>query len=175
MPKIYVDLDRTLTDFESAVRALGDEAALGLEKNPTDDQRIGMYKAIQRAGTSFWSNMQWMPDGKELLAGLKQYNPVILSSPGHFRDAPAGKQEWVNNNLPGVTLICESDKWQYAERDAILIDDDKNNVGAWEEAGGIGILHTDAPSTLKKLSEVISQKKLAVSDILRRIAQLISL
>jgi hypothetical protein len=180
MVKLFVDLDQVLTNFEQAVKDIGDEPALGLSDKATDEQVQAMYAAIDYAGAPFWANMQWMGDGQELWDKLKGYNPVLLSSPGRskggqtFRGAPAGKQEWVNNNVPGTTLICESDKWQYAERDAILIDDNKNNISAWEEAGGIGILHTDTPSTLHKLEEIISTKKLAVSNVLRRLASLIA-
>jgi len=160
MIKIFVDLDSTLTNFEKAVRDLGETPATGLSDNATDEQKQAMYKAIDDASVDFWATMEWIPDGYALWELLKPYNPVLLSSPGEFRDAPGGKQEWVNKNIPGTSLILDPKKWNYAERNAILIDDNQNNIGAWEECGGIGILHTDAISTAKKLLNLIRSKPL---------------
>ena len=36
----------------------------------------------------------------------------------------------------------------------ILIDDYMKNIREWEAAGGIGILHTDASSTINDLKKV---------------------
>jgi hypothetical protein len=35
-----------------------------------------------------------------------------------------------------------------------LIDDRKDNIEAWEQAGGIGILHTDADNTINQLNKL---------------------
>jgi DNA-binding transcriptional ArsR family regulator len=170
MLKIFVDLDSTLTDFPAAVKAIGAESGL-IEETPEED-KTRMYKAIDEAGEEFWSAMSWMPEGRELWALLEPYHPVLLSSPGQFRDAPAGKQTWVNNNLPGVTLICDPDKYQYAERNAILIDDMQDNVGAWQEAGGIGILHTSFEDTKARLLAILNEPKMkaTLADQIRKVA-----
>ena len=36
----------------------------------------------------------------------------------------------------------------------ILIDDRPKNIEEWESKGGIGILHTDAFSTIERLKEI---------------------
>ena len=36
----------------------------------------------------------------------------------------------------------------------VLIDDEPKNIEAWEDAGGIGILHTSAKETINKLKEL---------------------
>ena len=66
----------------------------------------------------------------------------------------SGKKMWVKNNMPGVQLYIENDKYKYAEPDAILIDDMEKNVEAWKEAGGIGILHKSAPQTEREIIEL---------------------
>jgi hypothetical protein len=154
--KVYCDMDSVLTDWVGAVQALG----IPWSDNPSKEEKRASYKAIAEAGEPFWSDMAWMPDGQELWEFLKPYNPVLLSSPGKhgkFPLAASGKMKWVKNNIPGTTLIIESDKFKYAEMDAILIDDMQENVGAWKECGGIGILHTDAASTRKKFLDIINQ------------------
>ena len=158
MLKVFVDLDGVLTNFKQAVKAIGAES--GVMEGAAETDKLRMYKAINEAGESFWSKMNWTEDGKKLWDFLKPYRPVLLSSPGDFTDAVAGKQIWVCRELPGTTLITEKDKYIYAERNAILIDDMKDNVGAWNEAGGVGILHTDFDSTKKRLLDILEQPKM---------------
>jgi len=180
MLKIYVDLDECLTAFVAAVQALGPEAAAGLSYAATDEQKKVMYKAIEKAGPDFWINMDWAPGGEELWQFLAPHNPVLLSSPGNegmFRTyAEIGKREWVQNHMPGTTLFLEPDKHQYAERDAVLIDDMKDNVSAWIQCGGIGILHKDADSTIQQMQKLLASPNpqpadfISVSAYLRRVA-----
>jgi hypothetical protein len=170
-PKIYVDMDGVLTDFKQAVTNLG--VAEGLKKDAPKEDKDAMYGAITDAGTNFWTNMYWCQGAKEMWDYLKQFNPTILSSPGtegKFKEnAMSGKKSWVNNNIPGTPLFLEEDKYQYADRDAILIDDMPKNIDAWISHGGIGILHEDPPTTLIKLKRLLNtpnmQKTLA--DLLK--------
>lgn len=173
--KCFVDMDNVLTDFDSAVKDIGAES--GLMENAPEDAKNRMYKAIDEAGPEFWSLMHWAPEGKQLWSYLKPYNPVLLSSPGEFHYAEAGKQNWVSKNTPGTTLICDPEKFRYAEREAILIDDMKDNIGAWEEAGGVGILHTSLEDTKKQLEAIMKEPKMraTLADQIRRIAGIFSL
>ena len=54
--------------------------------------------------------------------------------------------DWKENFVPGKSL-----KHKYAEEGHILIDDDRQNVSEWNDAGGIGILHRDALTTIALL------------------------
>jgi hypothetical protein len=40
------------------------------------------------------------------------------------------------------------------KRPNVLIDDHKGNIRDWESAGGIGIVHTDAASTINDLKKI---------------------
>jgi len=78
----------------------------------------------------------------------------ILSSTArpqnHGMIAPQ-KQMWLNkhnihykaNFVPGKSL-----KYKYATSNSIIIDDTQSVIDDWNKAGGIGILHTDAISTI---------------------------
>jgi FMN phosphatase YigB (HAD superfamily) len=174
MIKIYCDLDGVLTDFDKTVKRLGRKAAEGLNENATEEQKNIMYKAIDLAGRDFWSDMEWLEDGRKLWDKIKKYHPVLLSSPGEFRYAPAGKQDWVNKNLPGVTLYIESLKYKYAERDAILIDDMEKNISMWKEAGGLGIIYKDSETAVEELRQLIKMNKISnkvfISNLLRELS-----
>jgi hypothetical protein len=155
--KIYLDMDSCITDFDKAVKKLGSKAAKGLKDGASEEEVQFMYDKIEEAGSKFWSEMEWYPKGQELWSVIKKYNPVLLSSPGKFKWAPAGKQNWVSINLPGVTLFLEMNKYIYAEPDAILIDDKSSNIESWKEAGGLGILYEDNPESVKKQLQKIQK------------------
>ncbi|MBE3087011.1 MAG: hypothetical protein IMZ64_12440 [Bacteroidetes bacterium] len=155
--KLFVDCDGVLTNFDKAVQALGPEVAKGLSDDAPETDKQVMYDAIEKAGESFWSKMEWTPNGKELWEVVKNFNPVLLSSPGRFSAAPSGKILWVKNNLPGTTLFLSENKSDYVDpyELSVLIDDMKKNIGAWEEAGGEGILHTSTADTERKFLELL--------------------
>lgn len=154
--KVYVDMDGVLTDFDKAVRAIGGER--GLPDDASKEDTDQMFKRIDEAGPEFWSGMDWMPGAKKLWEKIRLFNPVLLSSPGDLRYAKRGKQDWVNKNIPGVTLYLDKDKYQWAERDAVLIDDSAKNIGAWRQAGGIGILHENPEKTEIELLSLLSPR-----------------
>ena len=157
MIKLYVDSDSVLVNFKKAVQELGPGPAAGLAEDATDVQKQCMYDAIEAAGPGFWANLEWLDGAQELweLVSRLCNNPVILTAPGLFTHAVEGKKEWVRRNLPGASLVVTNQKSAYAERDAILIDDMVNNIGAWQEAGGIGILYKSFPQTEAELLSLI--------------------
>ena len=178
--KCFVDMDQCLTDFSAAVQALGPDAAVGLGENATKENKQIMYKAIDKAGFNFWAQMAWTADGKALWDWLQaqRLKPIILSSPGDFYWAEAGKREWIQNNIPGAQYFFEQNKFIYAERNAILIDDMQENVNAWNHEGGIGILHTDTNSTIQKVTDVVNKifpqsGFKALAKVIRDIAQIV--
>lgn len=156
MTKIYVDMDSVLTDFEKQLAELLDRP---LERGWDFGNDPKVWSKISKAGEDFWVSMKWMPDGRELWDAVKKYDPTILSAPTRHPSSVSGKKKWLKENLPGVPYIIESKKEQYAEKDAILIDDREKNIKKWEDAGGIGILYKNADSTIKKLGEIMSKEK----------------
>lgn len=154
MPKLLVDLDGVLVNF---IKQLGDL----IHKDLPLDYEIKenwIWGKMSKAGEDFWESMPWMPEGHKLWDAIKKYDPTILSAPTRAASSVEGKKKWLKNNLPGVPYIIEHDKSKYAKPDAILIDDREKNIKAWEEAGGIGILHKNSDQTLKELEKIMSEK-----------------
>ena len=150
--KIYCDMDGVIADFESGYEKLTGKDIKGNHVKGDGD----FWQPITDAGVKFWAGLEWMPDGKELWSYIKQYNPELLSAPSREESSKIGKYVWVKNNLPGVKLILKSAprKQELAEPNAILIDDRKDNIQQWKDAGGIGVLHTSAQDTIKQLQEL---------------------
>jgi hypothetical protein len=63
-------------------------------------------------------------------------------------------------HIPDDRFICTTSarKHEFMHRKhsdhQILIDDRTDNIEAWKEAGGIGILHTSVEDTLKQLAAI---------------------
>jgi cytidyltransferase-like protein len=150
--KIYCDMDGVIVDFEDGYERLTGKNIKGNHVKGDSD----FWQPISDAGANFWINLKWMPDGKELWSYLKPYNPEILSAPSREKSSRVGKEIWVRNNIPGTELILKPapEKQELAEPNAILIDDRKDNIQQWKDAGGIGILHTSANNTIKQLQEL---------------------
>jgi len=152
---IYSDMDGVLTDFDSRFKEFSKgiapkdyESKFGLKKFWNLVDNIG--------GKDFWANMDWMPDGKEYWSYIQKYDPIILTAPSLNPVSRLGKRQWRDGNLPGVKMKMASarNKPNYSKRNSILIDDRKDTIDAWSAAGGIGILHTSAASTIEKLKEL---------------------
>ena len=72
------------------------------------------------------------------------------------RSPKTGKIKWVEQNIPGTPLLLKSAelKQLYASSNSILIDDRADNIQRWNEAGGIGILHTSAADSIQQLKDL---------------------
>jgi hypothetical protein len=149
---IYCDMDSVLVDFDRGYQEL-----TGMTTQQADANGVeAFWDPLSKAGAKFWITLQWMPDGKQLWDYIKKYNPILLSAPSREESSKLGKRVWVKRELPGVKLILKyaSQKQEYASPTSILIDDRQKNIDQWEAAGGIGILHTNTPNTIKQLQQL---------------------
>tara|TARA_B110000046_G_scaffold163142_1_gene177902 strand:- start:290 stop:739 length:450 start_codon:yes stop_codon:yes gene_type:complete len=147
MDGVLVDFNERFKRFSKGIPPTEYEQKFGKDK---------FWELIDGIGVRFWVGMDWMSDGKQLWDYIKKYNPTLLSSPSRADHSKMGKRIWRQRNLPTTKLVLAQarNKQNYANPDSILIDDRESNIDQWIKAGGIGILHTDTASTLKKLKEL---------------------
>lgn len=151
--QIYLDMDGVLADFDSQFKNL-----TGLL--PKDfEQKYGIEKfwsVIPTNTSKFWSGIPWMPDGKKLRDYTSKYNPTILTAPSRHKSSEIGKTEWRDKNMSGVKMIFKGAKFKHelATPNSILVDDRKDNIERWSNAGGIGILHTSTQNTIAQLKKL---------------------
>ena len=150
--KIYCDMDGVLVDFDKQfTESISPwKPKQFIDKNGLDE----FWKEIDERGVGFWVGMKWMEDGKELFEHItSNYEVELLSSPSRSETSRLGKRLWVRNHKLGVKLNLEysKNKQKFAAPNHVLIDDRKDIIERWEEAGGIGILHTSTKNTIECL------------------------
>jgi hypothetical protein len=152
--EIYSDMDGVLTNFDAQFMKISD----GIPPLEYENKfgKDGFWELIDSKGVGYWVGMPWMPDGKIYWDYIKGYSPILLSAPSKSNTSKLGKRLWVKNNMPGTKLILAQakDKQKYAQKNRILIDDRPSNIDQWRANGGIGILHTSAPDTIRQLKDL---------------------
>ena len=63
-------------------------------------------------------------------------------------------KRYVDPTIPVTCTFTGTQKAAYAFEGSVLIDDRQNNTDAWNEAGGIGIVHTSAKNTIEILKSL---------------------
>ncbi len=155
--KIYCDMDGVLTNFDKRFEELSGGIRANDYVNKYGDPQF--RQLVNDAGEVFWTEMEWMPNGKKLWNFLKDKNITILSSPFRHKNSRNGKKKWISKNLkptPPLILQYSAEKYKYADESSILIDDRKSNIDQWKGAGGIPIYYNDSSvgSAIKKLKEM---------------------
>lgn len=155
---IYVDMDGVIANFTKRYM-----------------EKFGIHPDIPRKNKDFGPNfvkiiqdgdfgtLDPMPDMGLLIGYLNSLSvpKEILSStarPENHEAIAPQKQMWLNNHgitYPANFVPGKQHKAKYATPTSVLIDDTPSVIEAWNQAGGIGILHTDAVSTIAMLKMYI--------------------
>ena len=156
-PRIYLDMDGVLVDFESHL-------VKTVKMSINDWMKLGRKERWDPviADTKFWHNAPWNNEGKKLFEYVKKFNPHILSAyveHAHDPNCIPGKAHWARTKagIPSqrINLVMRSQKKNFAKvagQPAILIDDYEKNTSEFTKAGGIGI-------TFKNANQVIAELK----------------
>ena len=110
-----------------------------------------------------------MKDADQLWGYIKQFSPFMLTAVPRESRGPVAKRAWKdktrwmkkNFRLPSdrMRIVLRKNKKNFAvdgrdKRPNILIDDHLGNIREWEKAGGIGVHHIDATSTINDLKKI---------------------
>ena len=153
---IYVDMDGVIANFNKRY----------IDKFGVTPEETRHKKSFSENFKKFiddreFANLELMPDAQLLFSFLNSRSNIpkeILSSTAREDSHVAiseQKHEWLkkhNINYKDNFVPRKSLKAQYATPTSILIDDTISVIDAWDKAGGIGILHKNAVSTLAILS-----------------------
>ena len=151
MPKLFLDCDGVLADFDAGAAKL-----LGM---PADafQKKFGnraFWGRIAKA-PNFYGSLPLMPDAMELFDAVKHLDPIILTGLPRGNWAADQKMRWAAQHFPGVRMItCMArDKRNHAREGDVLVDDMLKHAHLWEEAGGIFVHHKNARESLRELAQ----------------------
>lgn len=147
---VYLDMDGVLVDFRRGIcEALNKPIYPASQKWYFWEEWPDItFEMVNNAcSIDFWRNLDWMPDGKEILSIIfNKFNInqiYILTTPMPNPNSPTGKWLWIKDNLPEFykrTIITQAPKKLLANSDTLLIDDKDQNIDEFVNAGGRGIL-----------------------------------
>ena len=156
--KIYLDMDGVIADFHKRYHEIHN-------CSPSHDdarKRFGQRFATFIQNKEF-QNLDMMPDATVLLNYLNGCGvPVeILSStarPVNNAEISRQKEIWLgkhNINYPANFVPGKQFKYKFADENSIIIDDTSSVIDDWNKAGGTGILHHDALTTISILDTIL--------------------
>jgi hypothetical protein len=169
---IFCDMDGVLVDFDEGYKQLTGVTTQHADSQGKDEFWKLFRDSLKEKGISersYWENLDWMPDGKQLWDYIKQYNPYVLTAPSVNMNIPfedrykldnnesmQGKTEWAQRlpNLRKLYFRSAGRKADFAGPNKILIDDRADTIQKWNNAGGIGILHKNTSDTIQQLKDL---------------------
>jgi hypothetical protein len=90
--KIFCDLDGVLCDFDAGVRRINNGKG-------ADDMHVKeLWRSVARAD-SFYANLPWMTDGRDLWEAIVHLKPDILTGVPMLEKARQEKAEWCAREL----------------------------------------------------------------------------
>ena len=165
--KIWLDLDGCFANMaQKLIEVFG--------PNYKELSANALWRRLQEEDHLFL-HLNEIKDAQSLLSSIikitDEYNceleflTALPYSTGNLLTSRDDKILWVKRHLstsiPISTIVGGTNKYKFASEGDILIDDTAKNLGPWEAAGGIGILHesnNSAPTLLKLFSILESQK-----------------
>ena len=151
-PRLFLDADGVLADFDQAARRL-----LGLKPKEfiAKHGRGTFWKRLANA-KNFYGTLPEMPDARLLFEAVKHLEPTILTGLPLGRWAAPQKVEWAAEHFPGVPIITcmAADKHKHMRPGDVLVDDREKHRETHEAAGIVFVHHKSAEDSLRQLTKI---------------------
>jgi 5'(3')-deoxyribonucleotidase len=151
-PRLFLDADGVLADFDEGVRRLIGMAPRAFEQK---HGRREFWQRIAKA-KNFYGSLPEMPDARLLFDAVAHLKPIILTGLPLGNWAAPQKVTWAAEHFPGVPIItCMArDKARHMSPGDVLIDDRENHRATYEAAGVVFVHHKNAADSLRQLAEI---------------------
>jgi len=156
-PRLFLDSDGVLADFDEGVRRLLGMMPAAFERKHGKRE---FWRRIAKA-KNFYGTLPEMPDARLLFDGVRDVKPTILTGLPVGKWAAPQKVEWVAEHFPGVPIItCMArDKAKHMQPGDVLVDDRENHRAAYEAAGITFLCHKNAEDSLRQLANIFPSVK----------------
>jgi len=158
--KIYVDMDGVVADFD---KRFTDLSGMSPSEFESKNGKNAFWDFIDvKHKLAFWVGIPPMSDAQGLMDYVSKHDYEMLTAPSIKKESLMGKGLWIRNwakkglfpSKPKVNYKPAKNKHHFAAPNHILIDDKQSTIDSWNAAGGIGILHTSAGSTINQLKKL---------------------
>ena len=151
-PRLFLDADGVLADFDEGVRRL-----LGMEARAFEAKhgRGAFWKRLANA-KDFYATLPEMADARVLFDAVKHLKPTILTGLPLGNWAAPQKVKWAAEHFPGVPIVtCMArDKHKHMKPGDVLVDDRENHRSAYESAGVLFVHHKNAADSVRQLAKI---------------------
>jgi hypothetical protein len=152
MPKLFLDCDGVLADFDVGATALFGMTPAQFEA------RYGRKEFWRRIANApdFYARLSEMPDARQLFNAVAHLEPTILTGLPLGTWAAPQKKRWAAEHFPGVPIVTclARDKHKHMEAGDVLVDDRENHRLAYELAGAVFVHHLSAKDTIRQLGTI---------------------
>jgi len=157
-PRLFLDCDGVLADFDAGVLKLLKMPARDFEKRYSK----GAFWGRLAKAPDFYARLPLMSDARELFEGVEHLHPTILTGLPMGKWAAPQKLAWCEEHFPGVPVItCMArDKHRFMDPGDVLVDDRETHRAAYEAHGVVFIHHRNALDSLKQLAAIYPSIKL---------------
>ena len=154
-PQIYCDMDGVVADF---LKFTNNILGTKFKDEYWSDLPLDTFAQLPK-----------MPDADVLWGYIKQFQPFMLTAVPRESRGPIAKRawkdktRWMKKNFrlasDRMRIVLRKNKKNFAvdgrdRRPNILIDDHLGIIREWERAGGIGVHHISASSTINDLKKI---------------------
>ena len=157
MPRLFLDLDGVLADFDAGAKRL-----MGMTPVEFDARhgRSEFWRRIARA-PNFYGTLPEMHDARRLFDAVEHLKPTILTGLPVGKWAAPQKIAWAAAHFPGVPIITclARDKARHMAPGDVLVDDRENHRAAYERAGVVFVHHTSAEDSVRQLAKMFRSVK----------------
>jgi 5' nucleotidase, deoxy (Pyrimidine), cytosolic type C protein (NT5C) len=156
-PRLFLDCDGVLADFDAGVKALLGMSAAEFEKRHNIRE---FWKRLARAD-GFYAQLPEMPDAQQLFEAVRHLKPTILTGLPLGKWAAPQKEDWAAEHFPGVPIITTMarDKHLHMDPGDVLVDDREKHRPAYEEAGVMFVHHLNAADSIRQLAKIFTSVK----------------
>ena len=159
---IYLDMDGVVADFDQ--RFIDLSGMLPKEYEEKFGRKEFWNFIDEKNKLKFWVGIPEMSDAKQLVDYITPHGFQMLTAPSIKKQSYLGKMLWIKNHVGSLFSFKPYINFKKAKNkhnvksslnaNDILIDDREDTITRWNDAGGTGIHHTSASSTINKLKKL---------------------